>query len=83
MLAIEFVKDEETWAPDTETCQKVIQEARECGVILAGAGLNKNVIRLLLPLVITDEQLVEGLDMIDKAIAAATKAQPRKAKAKK
>lgn len=83
MLAIEFVKDEAAWSPDTETCQKVIQEARDCGVILAGAGLHKNVIRLLLPLVITDEQLVEGLDMIDKAIAAATKAPARKAKAKK
>jgi len=82
MLAIEFIKDEESWSPDTETCQKVIQEARDCGVILAGAGLHKNVIRLLLPLVITDEQLVEGLDIIDKAIAAATKA-PRKPKAKK
>lgn len=83
MLAIEFVKDEAAWSPDAETCQKVIQEARDCGVILAGAGLNKNVIRLLLPLVITDEQLVEGLDIIDKALAAAAKAQPRKAKAKK
>ncbi|OGS04387.1 MAG: 4-aminobutyrate--2-oxoglutarate transaminase [Elusimicrobia bacterium RIFCSPLOWO2_02_FULL_61_11] len=83
MLAIEFIKDEAAWSPDTETCQKVIQEARDNGVILAGAGLHKNVIRLLLPLVITDEQLVEGLDIIDKALAAATKAQPRKAKAKK
>ncbi len=83
MLAIEFIKDEESWSPDTETCQKVIQEARDNGVILAGAGLHKNVIRLLLPLVITDEQLVEGLDIIDKAIGTATKAQPRKPKAKK
>ncbi|MBI4351995.1 MAG: aspartate aminotransferase family protein [Elusimicrobia bacterium] len=83
MLAIEFIKDEGTWSPDTETCQKVIQEARDCGVILAGAGLDRNVIRLLLPLVITDEQLVEGLDIIDKAIAAAVKAQPRGARAKK
>ena len=83
MLAIEFIKDEASWSPDTETCQKVIQEARDNGVILAGAGLHKNVIRLLLPLVITDEQLVEGLDIIDKALAAAAKAQPRKAKAKK
>ena len=73
MLAIEFIRDEETWSPDTETCQKVIQEARDNGVILAGAGLSKNVIRLLLPLVITDEQLAEGLDIIGKAVAAAAK----------
>ena len=83
MLAIEFIKDEETWSPDTETCQKVIQEARNNGVILAGAGLNKNVIRLLLPLVITDEQLAEGLDIINKAVARVTKKQPERAKTKK
>ena len=82
MLAIEFIKDEATWSPDTETCQKVIQEARDNGVILAGAGLNKNVIRLLLPLVITDEQLAEGLDIIDRVIADVTKKQPLKVKAK-
>lgn len=80
MLAIEFIKDKAAWCPDTETCQKVIQEARDNGVILAGAGLHKNVIRLLLPLVITDEQLAEGLEIIGKAVAAAAKAQPRKAK---
>ncbi|HAH31720.1 MAG TPA: 4-aminobutyrate--2-oxoglutarate transaminase [Elusimicrobia bacterium] len=83
MLAIEFIKDEEIWSPDTETCQKVIQDARDNGVILAGAGLNKNVIRLLLPLVITDEQLAEGLGIIDKAIENATKKQPMKVKVKK
>ncbi len=83
MLAIEFVKDGETWSPDTETCQKVIQKARDNGVILAGAGLHKNVIRLLLPLVITDEQLAEGLDIIDSALAASSKKPPKKPKAEK
>ncbi len=81
MLAIEFVKDEAAWTPDAETCQKVIQEARANGVILAGAGLHKNVIRLLLPLVITDEQLEEGLEIIGKAVASAVKGRPGKAAA--
>ncbi|MCX5785442.1 MAG: aspartate aminotransferase family protein [Elusimicrobia bacterium] len=83
MLAIEFIEDEKTWSPATEICQKVIQDARDNGVILAGAGLHKNVIRLLLPLVITDEQLAEGLDIIGKAIAGAAKKQPEKVKTKK
>ncbi|HAF95948.1 MAG TPA: hypothetical protein DER10_03465 [Elusimicrobia bacterium] len=51
--------------------------------MIAGAGLNKNVIRLLLPLVITDEQLAEGLDIINKAVARVTKKQPERAKTKK
>ena len=83
MLAIEFIKDEASWTPDTETCQKVIQEARANGVILAGAGLHKNVIRLLLPLVITDEQLAEGLAIIEKAVATAAKTGAVKAQAGK
>jgi len=68
MQAIEFIKDEKTWQPDTQTCQKVIARALKNGVILAGAGLNRNVIRLLIPLVITDEQLNEGLDVVEEAV---------------
>ena len=73
MQAIEFVKDHDTWEPDAETCQAVIQEALKNGVVLAGAGLHKNIIRLLIPLVITDEQLKEGLDVLDRAIEKVTK----------
>jgi 4-aminobutyrate aminotransferase and related aminotransferases len=35
--------------------------------------LHKNIIRLLIPLVITDEQLKEGLDVLDRAIEKVTK----------
>ncbi len=72
MRAIEFVKDRKTWAPDSETASKVIQESLRNGVVLAGAGIHRNVIRLLIPLVMTDEQLNEGLDVIDRAIQAVT-----------
>jgi len=74
MYALEFVKDGDRWEPDADTCRKVIVNSMENGVILAGAGLHKNIIRLLVPLVITDEQINEGLDVVDKAIAYATKA---------
>ncbi len=67
-VLLEFIKDEKTWQPDTQTCQKVIARALKNGVILAGAGLNRNVIRLLIPLVITDEQLNEGLDVVEEAV---------------
>jgi len=73
MQAIEFVKDGDSWEPDAETCQAVIQEALKNGVLLAGAGLHKNIIRLLIPLVITDEQLNEGLDVLEAAIDKVTK----------
>ncbi|MGB9695086.1 MAG: aspartate aminotransferase family protein [Caldisericaceae bacterium] len=73
MYALEFVKDGDKWEPDAETCHKVIVDAMANGVVLAGAGLHKNIIRLLIPLVITDEQLKEGLEVIDRAIEKATK----------
>ena len=73
MRAMEFVKDKETWEPDSDTASKVIQEAMKNGVLIAGAGIHGNVIRLLLPLVTTDEQLNEGLDVIERAIANVTK----------
>ncbi len=74
MYALEFVEDGDKWEPDAETCHKVIVDAMQNGVVLAGAGLHKNIVRLLIPLVITDEELNEGLDVIDKAIDKATKA---------
>jgi 4-aminobutyrate aminotransferase/(S)-3-amino-2-methylpropionate transaminase len=72
---IEFIKDGEKWEADPVTCGKVTKEALKNGLLLAGAGLHKNVIRLLVPLVITDEQLNEGLDVLDdRAIETVTKA---------
>ncbi len=43
-------------------------EARERGLILIKAGLYDNVIRLLMPLVTTDEELAEGLDILEAAL---------------
>lgn len=73
MYAIEFVKDEDRWEPDSETCQAVIQEALKNGLLLAGAGLHKNIIRLLVPLVVTDEQITEGLNVLEKSIETISK----------
>jgi 4-aminobutyrate aminotransferase/(S)-3-amino-2-methylpropionate transaminase len=74
MYALEFVKDRDKWEPDAEICHKTIVNAMKNGVILAGAGLHRNIIRLLIPLVITDKELNEGLDIIDMAIEQATRA---------
>ena len=72
MRAIEFVKDRKTWEPDSATAKAVIQEAMKNGVILAGAGIHGNVIRLLIPLVMSEAELNEGLDVLDRAIATVT-----------
>ncbi|MBD0383248.1 4-aminobutyrate--2-oxoglutarate transaminase [Paenibacillus sedimenti] len=70
MSAIELVKDPVTKEPDKELTTRILQEAHQHGVIVMGAGLYSNVIRLLSPLVITNEQLAEGLDVLEQAIRA-------------
>jgi 4-aminobutyrate aminotransferase / (S)-3-amino-2-methylpropionate transaminase / 5-aminovalerate transaminase len=68
MVAIEFVKDPITKEPDKETVGKVIAAAQQKGLILLNAGLFSNCIRVLVPLVVTDEQLAEGLDVLEVAL---------------
>lgn len=71
MQLIEFVKDRNTKEPDMETAMAVIKDATANGLILIRAGLFSNCIRLLPPIVITDEQLNEGLEVLENAIAKA------------
>lgn len=68
MNLIEFVKDQKLKTPDTEIVLKIIKEAVSKGVILIRAGLYSNCIRLLPPVVITNEELNEGLDVLENAI---------------
>jgi 4-aminobutyrate aminotransferase/(S)-3-amino-2-methylpropionate transaminase len=69
MMAIELVKDRETKEPATEETAQIIQECIRNGVFIPTAGINKNFLRMLVSLEITDEQLDEALDVLDKAIS--------------
>lgn len=68
MQAMELVKDRATKEPDKQRTNRVIQKAYENGLILISAGTHGNVIRTLMPLVITDDQLQEGLDVLEYAL---------------
>jgi 4-aminobutyrate aminotransferase / (S)-3-amino-2-methylpropionate transaminase / 5-aminovalerate transaminase len=68
MCAIEIV-DPGTGKPGKELTAQIIRSSFAKGVVLLSAGLHSNVIRFLAPLVTTDEQLQEGLDIIAEAIA--------------
>ncbi|SFJ85709.1 4-aminobutyrate aminotransferase / (S)-3-amino-2-methylpropionate transaminase [Thermoflavimicrobium dichotomicum] len=56
-----------------ELVGQILSKCYRRGVVMMSAGLYGNVIRVLAPLVITDEQLQEGLDVIDEAIAQVVK----------
>jgi len=68
MDAIELVKDDLTKEPAPEITEKLVQTALGKGVVLPSAGLHNNVIRLLTPLVISEENLEAGLKVIDESI---------------
>jgi len=71
MLAMELVKDPGTKAPDKERTGKIVEAALQEGLLLLTAGQYSNVIRTLMPFVITDEELEEGLSVLARAVDAA------------
>jgi 4-aminobutyrate aminotransferase / (S)-3-amino-2-methylpropionate transaminase / 5-aminovalerate transaminase len=76
MCAMEFVKDKKNKEPNKELTNRIIQEANKRGLLLLSAGAYGNVLRVLMPLVITDEQVEEGLAIIEESIKAAIVEQP-------
>ncbi|SFL96534.1 4-aminobutyrate--2-oxoglutarate transaminase [Pelosinus propionicus] len=73
MIGIELVKDRQTKEPAKEITSKVAKYCLEQGVMLISAGIFSNVIRLLIPLVVTDEQLDRGLTVLEQSILRAAK----------
>jgi len=71
MCLVEFVKNRGTKEPDADVTLEVIKDAVSNGLIMIRAGLFSNCIRLLPPIVITDEQLTEGLKVLENAIESA------------
>lgn len=76
MQAFEIVKPDGSRLPDAEMTKKLARFCYERGVILVTAGTYGNVIRLLVPLVITDEQLMEGLAVVESCLANACEIEP-------
>jgi 4-aminobutyrate aminotransferase/(S)-3-amino-2-methylpropionate transaminase len=69
MQAIELVQSQDTKVPATEETKKITQYCYEHGLITITAGTYSNVIRVLVPLVITKEQTDEALDVLEAGIA--------------
>lgn len=72
MIGIEFVVDGDPRKPNGGLCDQIVKGCADRGLVLLSAGTFKNVIRILSPLVITDEQLQQGLDILENEIKKAT-----------
>ena len=73
MCAIELVADRATKEPlDAATGNAIVLDCLRNGVVLLKAGTYDNVIRLIPPLTIDEDLLLEGLGVLDAAIGRAT-----------
>ena len=75
MIAFELVQPG-TKSPHAAAAKSIVSYCNERGVIVLSCGTNGNVIRLLPPLVITDEQLSDGFDVLASAVRAAASLSP-------
>lgn len=69
MVALELVKDRKTKEPAKDETKQIIEKCYRNGLITLSAGILGNVIRVLMPLTIMDEQLEHGLSILENAIA--------------
>jgi len=75
MAAMELVKDRSTKEPDSQAASDVLAAAHHRGLVLIKAGMYDNVLRILVPLSVTDEQLNKGLDIFEDALETVAQAE--------
>lgn len=73
MIGIEFVKDKATKEPAKEEVAAIVQECFKRGLLVISAGIYGNVIRILMPLVITDAQLEQALSIFEESLGQVLK----------
>lgn len=71
MIGFDIVKSRGSYEPDAEATKRVTAAAIDAGLILLSCGVFGNVIRVLVPLTVSDAVLDEGLDKLEAALAAA------------
>lgn len=72
MIGIEFVKEGDPRKQNGDLCDRIVKDCAAQGLIILSAGTFKNIIRILSPLVITNAQLNQGLDILESVIRKAT-----------
>jgi len=68
MLAMEFVKDPQTKEPNPDLTAAVTQGTLQHGLIAIRAGLYSNCVRFLPPLNISDDQIDEGMAIVEQVV---------------
>ncbi len=74
MRALELVRDHESREAASDEAKAIVRYCYEHGVLTISAGTFSNIIRLLMPLVITDEQFEEALSVLESALESVSAA---------
>lgn len=70
MLAMELVRDRQTKAPNPDAAQRVMDQARERGLLFIKCGVHRNVVRFLAPLVTQEADIESALAILDGSLQA-------------
>jgi 4-aminobutyrate aminotransferase/(S)-3-amino-2-methylpropionate transaminase len=68
MMGMELVKDRESKKPAADEVKELVKRCYERGLIILSCGVYHNVIRTLIPLVITDDQLERGFSILEESL---------------
>lgn len=71
MMALEIVQNRESRSPDAALTQRIVDIAREKGLLLLKAGMHGSVIRVLVPVTADLKDVQRGLNLLDEAMTAA------------
>jgi 4-aminobutyrate aminotransferase-like enzyme len=69
VIGVELVKDKKTKEPAPDLTRKLIDQAAELGLLIGSVGVFGNVIRVAPPLVISEDEANESLDIFEKALS--------------
>ncbi len=68
MIGIELVMDRQRKEPASESMREIVEHCRENGVLVLYGGAHQNVIRLLPPLTISEDELMNALSVLEQAV---------------
>jgi alanine-glyoxylate transaminase/(R)-3-amino-2-methylpropionate-pyruvate transaminase len=65
MIGVELVRDRTTKEPAKEECTRVLERAKEMGLLIGRGGFHSNVLRIKPPMCITHADVDFILDVLD------------------
>jgi alanine-glyoxylate transaminase/(R)-3-amino-2-methylpropionate-pyruvate transaminase len=69
MLAIELVTDRKSKAPATQETADIFERTRDNGLIMSKSGANRNILRMVPPMCISEDDVAQVADALDRSFS--------------